>query len=65
MVIERVANEFIIRIPASTDISDIQDFLNYLRYRELTANFVATPKDVDELVASVKRNWRKRRAKKS
>lgn len=65
MVIERVANEFIIRIPASTDISDIQDFLNYLRYRELTANFVATPKDVDELVASVKRNWRKRRAGKS
>jgi len=65
MVVERVANEFVIRIPATTDISEIQDFLNYLRYRELTANFVATPKDVDELVASVKHNWRKRRAKKS
>ena len=61
MVIERIANEFVIRIPATGDINDVQDFLNYLRYRELTSKFSAPQSVVDELVARVKQSWRKRR----
>ena len=61
MVIERIANEFVIRIPATGDINEVQDFLNYLRYRELSAKFSAPQSSVDELVASVKQSWRKRR----
>jgi hypothetical protein len=60
MVIEKIADEFIIRIPATGDISDIQDFLNYLRFRELTSKFTASTADVDSIVSSVKQNWRER-----
>jgi hypothetical protein len=63
MVIERTATEYVIRIPATGDINDVQDFLNYLRYRELTARFVAPPSVVDELVAGIKQSWRERRKK--
>lgn len=64
MVIEKIADEYVIRIPAKGDISDIQDFLNYLRYRELTSKFTASSADVDSIVASVKQNWRERRKKR-
>ena len=58
MIIDRVGNEYIIRIPATTDIQDVQAFLDYLRYKDLTARSVATNADVDTLVASVKESWR-------
>jgi hypothetical protein len=61
MVIEKTATEFIIRIPASGDINDIQDFINYLQYRELTAKFLAGPTAVEELVNMTKATWRKKR----
>ena len=64
MVIERVANEFVIRIPATGDINEVQDFLNYLRYRELTAKFSVPQSVVEDLVTEVKKNWRKRRSKR-
>jgi hypothetical protein len=63
MVIERVANEFVIRIPATGDINEVQDFLNYLRYRELTAKFSVPQSVVEDLVTEVKKNWRERRKK--
>lgn len=63
MVIERIANEFVIRIPATGDINEVQDFLNFLRYRELTAKFSVPQSTVDDLVAEVKQSWRKRRKK--
>lgn len=65
MVIERIANEFVIRVPATGDINEIQDFLNYLRYRELTAKFSVPQSVVEDLVSEVKKNWRERRRKRS
>jgi hypothetical protein len=63
MVIERTPTEFIIRIPATTDITDVQDFLNFLRYRELTARFSVAQSVVDELVAETKKHWRAKHRK--
>jgi hypothetical protein len=31
-------NEFVIRFPLSAAIEKMQDFIDYLRYKELTAN---------------------------
>ena len=63
MVIERTADEFIIRISSDMDIADVQDFLNFLRYRELTAKFSVAQSVVDELVADTKKHWRAKRSK--
>jgi len=64
MIVERTSTEYIIRIPITTNITDVQDFLNYLRYRELTSKFVASQSLVDELVAETKQDWRGKRQKK-
>ncbi len=37
MRIERTTKEVIITLPATVNTEDLQDFLNYTRYKELTA----------------------------
>lgn len=37
MVIERTSKEYIIKLPLNIDINDIQNFLNFARYKEITA----------------------------
>lgn len=37
MIIERNNKEVIIRLPASVNTDDLQDFIDYARYKELTS----------------------------
>lgn len=57
MLVERTKKEVIIRLPASVDTEDLQDFLNYARYKELTAGFKVEQKEVDKLSKEVNRKW--------
>ncbi len=57
MLIERTTKEVIIRLPASIDTEDLQDFLNYARYKELTSRFKVSQSEVDKITARVKKNW--------
>jgi hypothetical protein len=57
MLVERTNKEVIIRLPASVDAEDLQDFLNYARYKELTANFKADQKEVDKLADKINAKW--------
>lgn len=58
MVIERTATETVIRIPASMmTFMEVQDLLDYLFYREITAKSKATRKDVNRLAQSAKKGW--------
>ena len=57
MLVERTTKEVIIRLPASVDTEDLQDFLNYARYKELTANFKAHQKDVDKIANDINAKW--------
>jgi hypothetical protein len=57
MIIERNNKEVIIRIPASVNTDDLQDFIDYARYKELTSKSTATQQDVDELADEINRNW--------
>ena len=62
MVIERNMNEIIIRIPSFVNIDGIQNMIDYLTYKEATAQSEATTDDVAALVEEVKKNrWAKRR----
>ena len=57
MLVERTSKEVIIRLPASVDTEDLQDFLNYARYKELTAYFKTDQKEVDKITNEINAKW--------
>lgn len=57
MVIERTPTEVIIRLSASVDTEDLQELLNYARYKELTAGFKTEQKEVDKLAEQINAKW--------
>ena len=57
MLVKRIKNEVIIRLPASVDMEDLQDFLNYARYRELTEDSKVEQNEVDKLSDQVNAKW--------
>jgi len=57
MTIERTASEFVIRFPVTANIERMQDMIDYLRYKELTANHSVAQSEVDALAQSINRNW--------
>jgi hypothetical protein len=57
MVIKRTKTEIIIKLSPNIDTEDLQKFLNYTRYKELTANFKTTPSEVEDLVDQIKQEW--------
>lgn len=57
MLVQRTDKEIIIRLPASIDTEDLQDLLNYARYRELTDGFKVSQKEVDKLSSQINKDW--------
>ncbi|RMG24124.1 MAG: hypothetical protein D6730_13155 [Bacteroidetes bacterium] len=57
MIIERTSEQIIIKLPLTINIEEIQRFLNYLRYKELTAKSRATQADADALAKDVNKSW--------
>ena len=57
MIIERTASEFVIRFPFTTDRERMQDMIDYLRYKELTANYGTAQSEVDILARTINRKW--------
>ncbi len=53
MIVERTKKEILVRLPSNIDLSELQDMLDYLKYRELTANSKATQADADRLAKEV------------
>lgn len=64
MIIEQNKNEILIRISKKIDIREVQDILNYLRYKELTSNFKVKQSVVDKLSNSINTKWLKKNRKK-
>ena len=57
MLIERTSDEVIIRLPASVDTTGLQRLVDYLTYKEATANSKATQQQVDKVAEDVKKGW--------
>ena len=57
MLIERTNKEVIIRLPSSVNTDDLQDFLNYSRYKELTSKYKVSQKEADKLAEDVNKKW--------
>lgn len=57
MLIERTSTEVIIRIPASVNTEELQDVVDFIRYKEITSKFDVSQKEANKLAAQVKKNW--------
>ena len=57
MVIERTTDEFVIRFPFTANTERMQDMIDYLRYKELTAGYSVAQSEVDKLAREINRNW--------
>jgi hypothetical protein len=57
MVIERTANEFVIRFPFTMNSERMQDMIDYLRFKELTANYSVAQSEVDHLAKTINLKW--------
>jgi len=64
MLIERTSREVIIRLPSSVDTIGLQRLVDYLIYKEATANSQATQEQVDKLANEVKKGWWKKNRKR-
>ena len=59
MLIERTSREVIVRVPAFGGHDRLQRLVDYLTYKEATANSKATQEQVDQLARDVKKGWGK------
>lgn len=57
MLVERTNKEIIIRLPASVNVDDLQAFINYARYKEITSKLNVKQSDVDKLANKVNDSW--------
>lgn len=65
MKVERTKDEIVVRLPSNIDLSELQDVLDYLKYRELTTSSEATQAEVDALSKEVNSSmWKKIKAQR-
>jgi len=57
MIIERIDNEVVIRLPAFMDVEAMQRTIDLISLKEATARSVATQKDIDSLAKEVNKGW--------
>lgn len=66
MIVERKDNEILVRLPANVDLTELQNMLDYLEYKENTTNTKASQKEVDELSEEVNKSiWSKLKAQRN
>jgi hypothetical protein len=57
VTVERTNEAIIIKLPLDTNVSDIQNVLNYFEYINLVSKSEATQEDIDELAKEAKLGW--------
>jgi len=63
MIIEKTDKEIVFRLPLDTNIDVLQNLKDWLEYLEITRNSKAKQKDVDALVAEIKKDrWKQRKS---
>jgi hypothetical protein len=65
MVLERTKDEILVRLPAYVDLAELQNMLDLLYYKELTAKSKAKQSDADELAKAVNKSiWTKAKTRR-
>lgn len=62
MIIERINNEIVIRLPGDINIDELADMTDWFQYMESTRMTKAKQEDVDNLVIQIKKGrWDRRK----
>lgn len=64
MFVERNDNEVVIRLSGNVDTQALQDFLDFARYKEITAKYKTPQGVVDKLAEEINKNWWAKNKKK-
>ena len=66
MILERTKNEIVVRLSSAINLTELQNMLDYLRYKELSSASKAKQADADKLAESVNKTmWKKIKAKRN
>lgn len=57
MVLERTADEVIIRLPANIDWEDLELMIRFIKYKENVSESQATQDEIDQLAREVNSQW--------
>ena len=57
MTIERTKSEVIIRLSSRLKLKDLQEFVDYLAYKEATSQSSAQQTDIDKLAKEINKSW--------
>lgn len=57
MQVERINNEILIRLSASTDTIGLQRLLDFLKLKEITSKSKATDEQISDLSSESKNDW--------
>ncbi len=57
MSIQRINNEFLIKIPSSVDIGILQQFLDYVRVKTIASQSTASDEDILQIADDINKNW--------
>ena len=62
MIVERINDEVIIRLPGTIDTTYLEDMVDYIRFMEITSKSKVTQDEVDSLVKEIKKGrWESNR----
>jgi hypothetical protein len=57
MSIERINNEFLIKIPVSVDMGILQQFLDYVRVKTIASESNASDEEILQIADDINKNW--------
>ncbi len=60
MIIERINDELVLRIPTSVKFEDVQRFIDWLEYKEATSRSKAKQEDINQITKEVQKDWWKK-----
>jgi hypothetical protein len=62
MIIERTKNEVIIRLPSTVETTDLEEMVDFVRFKEITSKSKATKEKTDRLLKKIKKGrWESNR----
>jgi hypothetical protein len=57
MVLERTADEVIIRLPANINWEDLELMIRFIKYKQNVSESKATQEEIDQLARDVNKQW--------
>jgi len=60
MIVERKKDELVIRIPEKIDPDGLQNFIDYLKVKTITAKSGATGKEIEDIASEINKTWWKK-----